>query len=86
MEDLTILTDASILSYIKMLSYAKDLIPDICGQNFNNSGLQKSVCIQTAFMSLFLANTNILFYHNIYTKAKMNNIGRNVRSATLWKL
>ena len=26
-------TDALILSYVKM-SYAKDLTPDICGQNF----------------------------------------------------
>ena len=29
-------TDASILSYVKMLSYAKDLIPDICWQHLNN--------------------------------------------------
>ena len=32
-------TDASILSYVQMLSYAKDLIPDICGENLNNSEL-----------------------------------------------
>ena len=42
MTDLTFLpmlyiwTDASILSYVKMFSYAKDLIPDICGQHLNN--------------------------------------------------
>ena len=34
-------TDASILSYVKMLSYAKDLISDICGQHLNNSELHK---------------------------------------------
>ena len=34
---LYIWTDA----YIKMLSYAKDLIPDICGQHLNNSELHK---------------------------------------------
>ena len=34
-------TDASILSYVEMLSCAKDLIPDICGQCLNNSGLHK---------------------------------------------
>ena len=38
---LYIWTDALILSYVKMLSYAKDLIPDICGQHLNNSELQK---------------------------------------------
>ena len=35
------MTDASILSYVKMLSYAKDLIPEICGQYLNNSELHK---------------------------------------------
>ena len=39
---LHIWTDASILSYVKMLSYAKDLIiPEICGQHFNDSELHK---------------------------------------------
>ena len=33
-------TNASILSYVKMMSYAKYLIPDICGQHLNNSELQ----------------------------------------------
>ena len=47
MTDLTFLpmlytwTDASILRYVKMLSYAKDLIPNICGQHLNNSELHK---------------------------------------------
>ena len=36
--------DASILSYVKMLSYAKDLIPDICGIHINNSELHKFLC------------------------------------------
>ena len=67
-----------------MLSYVKDLIPDICGKHFNNSGLQKSVCIQTAFMSLFLANSLLTFYYIviIYTKANINNFDRHVRSTT----
>ena len=33
-------TNASILSYVKMLLYAKDLISDIYGQHLNNSELQ----------------------------------------------
>ena len=37
---LYILTDVSILSYVKMLSYDEDLIADICGQN-KNSELHK---------------------------------------------
>ena len=47
MTDLTFLpmlyiwTNASVLGYVTMLSYAKDLVPDICGQHFNNSELQK---------------------------------------------
>ena len=47
MTDLTFLlmlyiwTDASILSYVKILSCGKDLIPDICGQHLNNSELHK---------------------------------------------
>ena len=47
MADLTFLpmlyisTDDSILCYVKMLSYAKDLIPDICGQHLNYSELHK---------------------------------------------
>ena len=42
MADLTFLpmlciwTDVSILSYVKMLSYSKYSIPDICGQHLNN--------------------------------------------------
>ena len=36
-----ILTDDPILSHDKMLSYAKDLIPDICWQHLNNSKLHK---------------------------------------------
>ena len=32
----TKMTDMTILSYVKMLSYAKDLIPDTCGQYLNN--------------------------------------------------
>ena len=35
------IADTSIVSYFKILSYAKDLIPDICGQYLNNSELQK---------------------------------------------
>ena len=38
---LYIQTNASILSYVKMLLYAKDLIPDICGQHLNYSELHK---------------------------------------------
>ena len=34
-------TNASVLRYVKMLSYAKDLIPGICGQHLNNSELHK---------------------------------------------
>ena len=34
-------TNTSVLSYVKMLSYAKDVIPDICGQNLNNLELLK---------------------------------------------
>ena len=47
MTDLTFLpmlhiwTDVSILSYVKMLLYAKALIPDIYGQHLNNSDLHK---------------------------------------------
>ena len=39
--DLTLWTDAWILSYVKMLSCTKDLVLDICGQNFNISELHK---------------------------------------------
>ena len=56
---LYISTDASILGYVgyvKMLSYAKDLIPDICGQHLNYSELHTcSISMHT----LFLANANI---------------------------
>ena len=38
---LYISTDALLLSYVKMLSYAKDLIPDICGQHLNNLEIHK---------------------------------------------
>ena len=55
---LYILTDALILSYVKMLSYAKDLIPDICGQHLNYSELHK---IQISMHTIFLANANILW-------------------------
>ena len=47
MTDLTFLlmlyiwTDASILSYVKILSCGKDLIPGLCGQKLNNSELHK---------------------------------------------
>ena len=34
-------TNDSILSYVKMMSYAKDLVPDIFGQHLNNSELYK---------------------------------------------
>ena len=44
-----------------MLSYAKDVIPDIYEQHFNNSELHKyQISIRTNCMSLFLANANIL--------------------------
>ena len=33
--------DASILSSVERLSYAKDLISDICGQHLNNSQMHK---------------------------------------------
>ena len=38
---LYIWTDASMLSDVKMLSWVKDLIPDICGQHSNNLELYK---------------------------------------------
>ena len=47
MTDLTFLpmlhmwTDVSILSYVKILSYAEDLIPDIRGQCLDNPELHK---------------------------------------------
>ena len=47
MKDLTVLPvlyiwiDASGLTYVKMLLYTKDLIPDIYGQHLNNSELHK---------------------------------------------
>ena len=47
MTDLTLLsmlytwTNASKLGYVKMLSYANILIPDICGQMLKKSELQK---------------------------------------------
>ena len=52
MTDLTFLpmlymwTDASILRYVKILSYAKDLIPDICGQHLTRKpvGFMQSCC------------------------------------------
>ena len=34
-------TNASILSYVKMFLYAKDLIPNIYRQHLNNSELHK---------------------------------------------
>ena len=49
-------TDASILSYVQMLSYAKDLIPDICGENLNNSELHN---ILNQYAYNFLADANI---------------------------
>ena len=82
---LYIWTDASKLSYVKMLSYADDLIPDICGQHLNNLELHKEcISICTNCMRIFLTNTNILSPHNIYTKAKMyiHNIDRDVKSVT----
>ena len=48
---------ASILSYVKMLSCAKDLIPGICGQNLNNSELHK---YQISMQTFFSANVDIL--------------------------
>ena len=50
---LYIWTDASILTYVKLLSYAKDLIPDILGnaQIIQNCRNIESVCVQ-----IFLAN------------------------------
>ena len=33
---LYIWTDASLLSYVQMLSYTKNFIPDTCGQHLNN--------------------------------------------------
>ena len=47
----------SMLSYIKMLSYAKDLIPNICRQHLNYSELHK---YQISMHTLFLAKANIL--------------------------
>ena len=79
---LYIWTDVSILSYVKMLPYAKDFIPDICWKQLNNLKLHKyyiSIC--TNCMSIFEANANILSQHNIDTKANIY-IGRNVRSVT----
>ena len=44
-----------------MLSYAKNLIPDICEQHLNNLELNKyQISMPTNYMSLFLANANIL--------------------------
>ena len=41
-----------------MLPYTKDLIPDICGQNLNNSELHKY--IKSVYMhTIFLADANI---------------------------
>ena len=34
-------TCASISTYVKMLSYAKTLFPNICGKHLNNSELHK---------------------------------------------
>ena len=67
---LYIWTYASILSYDKMLSYAKYLISDICGQHLNNSELHKYY--------MLTSYDNIIFL----TKAIFYNIGRNVRSVT----
>ena len=42
----------SMLSYIKMLSYAKDLIPNICRQHLNYSELHKcQISMHTLFFS-----------------------------------
>ena len=80
---LYIWTDVSILSYLKMLLYTKDFIPDIYEKQLNNLKLHKyyiSIC--TNCMSIFEANANISSQHNIHTKANIYNIGGNVRSVT----
>ena len=50
-------TNASILSHTEIFSYAKDLIPDICGQHLNNSELHK---YEISICRIFLANANTL--------------------------
>ena len=59
--------------------YAQDVIPDICWQNSNNSQLHKYLI---SMHTIVLANANILWKHNIHTKANIYNIGRNARSVT----
>ena len=79
---LYIWTNASILSYVKMLSYAKDLIPDICGQHLNNSQILNQYGYK--FVEQMLT-----FYDNIiFTQRQCIKIGRNIRSVTFmetWK-
>ena len=48
---LYIWTDDLILSYVEIFSYAKDLIPDICGQHLNNSELYKYSSSKYSFFS-----------------------------------
>ena len=55
---LYIWTDASKLSYVKLLSYAEDLIPDICGQHLNNSELHKYI-LNSYVYKFILANASI---------------------------
>ena len=51
-----------------MLSYAKNLIPDICEQHLNNLELNKcQISMRMNFMSLFLGNANIFYYNIIFT-------------------
>ena len=91
MTDLTYLpmlyiwTNASVLSYmyLKLLSYAKDLIPNILAT------LKKFRIAQilNEYGYNFLKKMLTFYWqHNIYMKVNIYNIGRNVRSVTSWKL
>ena len=49
---LYIRTNDSILSYAKMMSYAKNLVPDIFGQHLNNSEWHKyQISMHTNYFS-----------------------------------
>ena len=51
----------SILSYVKMLSHAKDLIPNICGQHLNNLEFSQILIQYSYILHQFIFNKYLNF-------------------------
>ena len=79
---LYIWTDASMLSDVKMLSFVKDLIPDICGRHLNNLQCRiAQILNQYSYKTHGSIYQILTFDHNIIFTQR-HDIGRNVRSVT----